>query len=407
MFCSFCSRKITGRSGLLFPYYLYSWSEYECVFLSALLFVLLLLCLEFRSLIDWQVFYQVLPFLSLILTKKKRGSWKWRRCTDWGEKKRGNKHNSSRRRSIFLCNFIIFFAAEASSSSWVSWRISGESCFFLPQKISSLSLILSRYTQRNLIVCKEDEKSHSWLQKSIFSSGRNVAMFVVFVVLTSSFFLIFHWQLYREDSTGTIYVSLSSDSTCLTGLKSATSGYESFILTPNTSTSSFPDFVEASKCRFPDWTQATWEDSKIRGNTFVYKDEEHNYQTVTSKCVMRQTSTSNERFVVYSKTQCGDESYRCIWFKRRSPNIMEFQFGQEASPFYSDVLCDDKQFPTNNWITQGSQYLVILVSFRKILTCSLFDSHFTSCRDKSFNSNSLSNHRRLLWSHPRIKWIVC
>lgn len=72
VFCSFYSRKITGRSGLLFPYYLYSWSEYECVFLSALLFVLLLLCLEFRSLIDWQVFYQVLPFLSLILTKKKQ-----------------------------------------------------------------------------------------------------------------------------------------------------------------------------------------------------------------------------------------------------------------------------------------------------------------------------------------------
>jgi hypothetical protein len=42
-----------------------------------------------------------------------------------------------------------------------------------------------------------------------------------------------------------------------------------------------------------------------------------------------------------------------VWFKKRSPNILEFQFGQETSSYYNDNLCDDKHFPTNNWITQG------------------------------------------------------
>ena len=155
--------------------------------------------------------------------------------------------------------------------------------------------------------------------------------------------------------SGRIYLSLSSDSTCLTQLKSATSGFESLVLTPNASlsSSSFPDFVEASKCRFPEWTQAKWESSRIEGNTFVFKDRQGNFSTLTSKCIMRQTSTFNERFVVYTQTQCGEFSYRCLWFKRRSPNILEFQFGHESSSYYNDNLCDDKHFPTNDWITQG------------------------------------------------------
>jgi len=178
--------------------------------------------------------------------------------------------------------------------------------------------------------------------------------------------------LYREEpNTGRIFMSLSSDSTCATGLKNSSFGHESFIMTPAhhfTSSSQsksanipFPSFVDESMCRFPEWTQSKWESSTVEGNTFTFKDEHNNYQTLTSKCIMRQTSTSNDRFVVYSQTQCGDQSYRCVWFKRRSPNIMEFQFGQETTSYYDDKLCDDKQFPTNNWITQGSKYFSILV----------------------------------------------
>ena len=120
-------------------------------------------------------------------------------------------------------------------------------------------------------------------------------------------------QLYREEaSSGRIYVSLSSDSTCITQLKSATTGYESMILSPiissttimTSASSSLGD--EGAKCRFPDWTQAKWESGKIDGSVFLFKDEGNNYQTLTSKCITRQTpypSTSNDRYIIHSTTQ--------------------------------------------------------------------------------------------------------
>lgn len=64
-----------------------------------------------------------------------------------------------------------------------------------------------------------------------------------------------------------------------------------------------PPQVEASKCRFPDWTQAKWERAKIDGNSFIFRDEANHYQTLTSKCVMRQNNTPNDRFIVYSVSQ--------------------------------------------------------------------------------------------------------
>lgn len=193
--------------------------------------------------------------------------------------------------------------------------------------------------------------SLSFLRFSIFLISSNDTSNIITVVPSS----LPSQQIYREESsTGRIYVSLSSDSTCSSHLKSATSGYESFTLQPTLSLP-FPDIVERSKCRFPEWSQAKWESSKVDGNTFVFKDRQNNFQTLTSKCIMRQTSTANERYVVFTRSQCGEESYRCLWFKKRSPNILEFQFGQESTAYYSDSLCDDKQFTTNNWNTQGSE----------------------------------------------------
>lgn len=61
--------------------------------------------------------------------------------------------------------------------------------------------------------------------------------------------------------------------------------------------------VEGSKCRFPDWTQGRWKQSKVESNQFVYKDEHNQFRTIRSRCVMRQNDTPNERFVVHSITQ--------------------------------------------------------------------------------------------------------
>ncbi|RWS26210.1 hypothetical protein B4U80_05905 [Leptotrombidium deliense] len=166
--------------------------------------------------------------------------------------------------------------------------------------------------------------------------------------------------MYREEaSTGRIFLSLSADSTCLTQLKSATNGFESLVLTP-VQTKTAVSLSETSKCRFPEWSQGKWENTKIEGNTLKFKDQLTQFRTLASKCISRQNNTPNDRFIVQISTQWyGDEFYTCIWMKRRSPNILEFQFGTQRTDVYSDHLCEDMQFTSHSWYTQGKKNIAI------------------------------------------------
>jgi hypothetical protein len=73
-----------------------------------------------------------------------------------------------------------------------------------------------------------------------------------------------------------------------------------YFLVPN---KKMPALFENSKCRFPDWMQGKWEQSLIEGNKFTFKDESNQFRTITSRCVMRQNNTPNDRFIVHSITQ--------------------------------------------------------------------------------------------------------
>ena len=55
----------------------------------------------------------------------------------------------------------------------------------------------------------------------------------------------------------------------------------------------------------------------------------------------------------------GDSFYGCVWMKRRSPNILEFQFGLKTSDSYSSSLCDDIQFTSHEWVSQGRKNIAI------------------------------------------------
>ncbi|KAF8782355.1 hypothetical protein HNY73_012651 [Argiope bruennichi] len=158
--------------------------------------------------------------------------------------------------------------------------------------------------------------------------------------------------LYRKDkTTGRVYVSLASDSTCINQLTSATVGYESLVLSPLPDRS-LPAQVEAAHCRFPEWSQGQWEHLVVNGNSFQFRDHTL-FQDITGRCILRENTTPNDRFIVYTVTQCGEESYNCIWLQRRAPNVMEFQLGVEPSNTYSESLCHDQQFPGEAWITEG------------------------------------------------------
>ncbi|KAG8188278.1 hypothetical protein JTE90_012111 [Oedothorax gibbosus] len=162
----------------------------------------------------------------------------------------------------------------------------------------------------------------------------------------------FRCGMYRVDPlTGRMFVSLSADSTCHNQLRSATDGYESLILTPFPEKSP-PGPVLQAHCRFPDWAQGPWEGTQVVRNVLLYRDPP-SLQRISLTCLRKEEGTREDRFIVFSSTHCGEESYNCVWLKRRSQNVLEFQIGSQPSRQYSDSLCHDLQFSDDLWTTQG------------------------------------------------------
>ena len=155
--------------------------------------------------------------------------------------------------------------------------------------------------------------------------------------------------IYSEDpETGKVRMALSSDSTCVSDLHSADRGYETMVLEPETA----PAWPELdSSCVFPDWLQGDWEHLQFQGDTLVYKDH-RNFKTYTGKCVPHRSGNS-ERFLVLTRTQCGDEVYKCTWIKQRGLNTLEIQVSLYDSATPDPSLCRDENFLDRAWTTQG------------------------------------------------------
>jgi len=120
---------------------------------------------------------------------------------------------------------------------------------------------------------------------------------------------------------------LSSDSTCTNHLRSATKGYETLTLKPHPH-KSWPLAVqeEGKTCILPDWAQGKWEALHVQEGTLILKDH-RNFKTFSAKCVNPTEWPHNDRFLLYSRTHCGEEHYNCIWLKNRGDNTLEFQIG--------------------------------------------------------------------------------
>ena len=132
-------------------------------------------------------------------------------------------------------------------------------------------------------------------------------------------------------------MALSSDSTCTNHLRSATEGYETLTLNPRPQ-KPWPDHIqdEDETCKLPDWAQGKWEHLHIQGGTLLLKDH-RNFKTYTAKCVNQRKNAYEERFLLYARTHCGDEHYRCVWIKNRGDNALEFQIGKKLKIDVNDV----------------------------------------------------------------------
>ena len=92
----------------------------------------------------------------------------------------------------------------------------------------------------------------------------------------------------------------------------------------------------------------------MQGGSLILRDQ-RDFKTYTARCVGRMMAASSsednsvrtrrhhgsrreqqegddavieERYLIYARTHCGDEHYRCIWLKNRGNNAMEFQIGE-------------------------------------------------------------------------------
>lgn len=160
--------------------------------------------------------------------------------------------------------------------------------------------------------------------------------------------------LYKEDpETSKMYVALSSDSTCTNDLRSPKEGYETLVLT-SIAPPPLPFEVSTSSCRFPSWAHGQWQDAYVEDDTLIYKDL-RNFKTYTLKCMVDDKTLPDDqgRFVVYARTQCGDDFYTCLTVEKRGVNVMEFQLGAETSTSYNQSLCQNEKFPQETWVTQG------------------------------------------------------
>ena len=112
----------------------------------------------------------------------------------------------------------------------------------------------------------------------------------------------------------------------------------------------WPPHITTS-CIFPDWLQGKWENIDIDGDTVIYKDH-RTFKTYTDKCVPHR-SGSPDGFLLYTRTQCGDEEYKCMWAKERGVNTMEVQVSLYTSETHNDSLCGHENFQERTWTTQG------------------------------------------------------
>ena len=111
--------------------------------------------------------------------------------------------------------------------------------------------------------------------------------------------------------------------------------------------------VRKSGCNFPKWLQDDWQNLHSRKNILEFKDQIQLKSTL-SYCV-QPSYQSAEKYLVYTQNQCGYGYYNCIWIQKRSPNVLEIQFGRRPSTVPSFELCDSRNFWSKTWHTIASK----------------------------------------------------
>lgn len=103
---------------------------------------------------------------------------------------------------------------------------------------------------------------------------------------------------------------------------------------------------------FPDNLQGDWQYMTISKNLLTYRDES-SLKTFYMSLV---TILEADKYIVRSRSQCGEENYKCIIITQLHDNVIETQISSKTlSSFTNYEICNNKNFNTKEWVTQASK----------------------------------------------------
>lgn len=125
-------------------------------------------------------------------------------------------------------------------------------------------------------------------------------------------------------------------------------------------TSETPSQLKVSALDFPSWLQGQWQHLNILKNKLVFRD----HSSFKSFHMTLVNQLSEEKFIVLSRSQCGEESFKCLWIRKMHENILEFQTSSEsAKKLTSYVICNEEHFDDSRWLTQASEFFAKRINF--------------------------------------------
>jgi hypothetical protein len=172
-------------------------------------------------------------------------------------------------------------------------------------------------------------------------------------------------QIYQKNSkTGIIQIAFSNDSTCadinqenikvVKNVKNRGPNpkYSEILTLHPVPEDSWPTYLTYSQ--FPAWMLGNWQHLRIKKDVLLYRDHT-SFKTYNMRRLETTGTIPITKHLVYSRTQCDETVYQCLWIEERSKNVMEFQVGSKSSRNRTEEICADEYFDATRWLTQGSK----------------------------------------------------
>jgi hypothetical protein len=105
--------------------------------------------------------------------------------------------------------------------------------------------------------------------------------------------------MYSEDpASGTILLSMATDSSCRNGLRSPEEGAETYLMRRVPDDDGHQRQREAPGCSFPQWAQGKWSGVEVTAGHVNLRDDVQ-YRTVSAACLKEDVSSRHRQGEMY------------------------------------------------------------------------------------------------------------